>query len=180
MPEPPHIKVKRFMEQYGLAEEPAKVLTSELELADTFEEVVKDVDAQFAALWMRDELKRVLYYNKLSFADSQITSQQLVELLKMVQKKELTTKAGQRVIENMPNNSKSPKEIAKEMGLIGIVNEDDVRKAAQQAIEENPEAVSDYHEGKSAALNFLVGQVMRLTRGKAEPGRAVEILKEIL
>jgi aspartyl-tRNA(Asn)/glutamyl-tRNA(Gln) amidotransferase subunit B len=180
MPEPPHIKVKRFMEQYGLAEEPAKVLTSELELADTFEEVVKDVDAQFAALWMRDELKRVLYYNKLSFADSQITSQQLVELLQMVQKKELTTKAGQRVIENMPNNSKSPKEIAKEMGLIGIINEDDVRKAAQQAIEENPEAVSDYHEGKSAALNFLVGQVMRLTRGKAEPGHAVEILKEIL
>jgi len=180
MPEPPHIKVKRFLEQYCLAEEPAKVLTSELELADAFEEVVKDVDAQFAALWMRDELKRVLYYNKLNFAESQITSAKLVELLQMVQKKELTTKAGQRIIENMPNNSKSPKKIAEEMGLIGIVNEDDVLKAAQRAIEENPEAVSDYHEGKSAALNFLVGQVMRFTRGKAEPGHAVEILKEIL
>ena len=180
MPEPPHIKVKRFMEQYNIAEEPAKVLTSELELADTFEEVVKSVDPQFAALWMRDELKRVIYYNKISFAESGITPQQVIELLKMVQKKEVTTKAGQRIIENMPNSSKSPKEIAEKMGLIGIVNEDEVIQAAQKAIDENPEAVADYHEGKSAALNFLVGQVMRFTRGKAEPGRTVEFLKEML
>lgn len=180
MPEPPHIKVKRFMEQYDIAEEPAKVLTSELELADAFEEVVKEVDPQFAALWMRDELKRVLYYNKISFAESGISAPQIIELLKMVQKKEVTTKAGQRIIENMPHSSKSPKEIAEEMGLIGIVNEDEVIQAAQKAIDENPEAVADYHEGKSAALNFLVGQVMRFTRGKAEPGRAVELLKERL
>ena len=129
---------------------------------------------------MRDELKRVLYYNKISFAESGITPPQVIELLKMVQKKEVTTKAGQRIIENMPNSSKSPKEIAEEMGLIGIVNEDEVIQAAQKAIDENPEAVADYHEGKSAALNFLVGQVMRFTRGKAEPGRAVELLKERL
>jgi aspartyl-tRNA(Asn)/glutamyl-tRNA(Gln) amidotransferase subunit B len=80
----------------------------------------------------------------------------------------------------MPLTLKSPKEIATKMGLVGIVNEDEIIQAAQQAIDENPEAVSDYHEGKAAALNFLVGQVMRLTRGKSEPGRTVEILKEML
>jgi aspartyl-tRNA(Asn)/glutamyl-tRNA(Gln) amidotransferase subunit B len=180
MPEPPHIKVKRFMQQYDLAEEHAKVLTSELELADAFEEIVKQIDAEFAALWMRDELKRVLYYNKMSFADSGITPANLVEFLQMVQKKEVTTKAGQRIIEQMPVSSKTPRAIAEELGLVGIVNEDEVLQAAKQAIEENPEAVSDYHEGKKAALNFLVGQVMRLTRGKAEPGHTVEVLKELL
>ncbi len=180
MPEPPHIKVKRFMKEYNLAEEHAKVITSELELADAFEEIVKQIDAEFAALWMRDELKRVLYYNKMSFADSGITPENMVEFLQMVQKKEVTTKAGQRIIEQMPISSKSPRALAEEMGLVGIVNDDEVLQAAKQAIAENPEAVSDYHEGKKAALNFLVGQVMRLTRGKAEPGNTVQILKELL
>ncbi|MCC7557757.1 MAG: Asp-tRNA(Asn)/Glu-tRNA(Gln) amidotransferase subunit GatB, partial [Methanobacteriaceae archaeon] len=66
MPEPPHIKTQRFVEQYGIEEQHAKVLTSELELADAFEEVAKNVDPDFAALWMRDELKRVIYYNKMT------------------------------------------------------------------------------------------------------------------
>lgn len=61
------------MEEYGLREEDARVLTSELELADAFEEVAASIDPEFAALWMRDELKRVLYYNKVSFAESGIT-----------------------------------------------------------------------------------------------------------
>ncbi|MCK9151412.1 Asp-tRNA(Asn)/Glu-tRNA(Gln) amidotransferase subunit GatB [Methanobacterium alcaliphilum] len=180
MPEPPHIKVKRFMAEYNLPKEHAQVLTSELELANAFEEVAKLINPEFAALWMRDELKRVLYYNKLTFSQSNINSKQIIELLEMLQKKEITTKAGQRIIEQMPNNTKSPREIAEEMGLIGIVNEDDVIKAAKQAIEENPEAVSDYHQGKKAALNFLVGQVMRITRGKSEPGHTVKLLKELL
>ncbi len=180
MPEPPHIKTKRFMEEYHLAEEHAKVLTSELELADTYEEVVKEIEAEFAALWMRDELKRVIYYNKMTFIESEITTSQIIELLQMLQDKEITTKAGQRIIEQLPQSSKSPRSIAEEMGLVGIVNEDEVLNAAKKAIEENPTAVEDYHQGKKAAMNFLVGQVMKLTRGKAEPGNTVEILRELL
>ncbi|MGL6298761.1 MAG: Asp-tRNA(Asn)/Glu-tRNA(Gln) amidotransferase subunit GatB, partial [Methanobacteriaceae archaeon] len=79
MPEAPHNKVKRFIEQYNIDEESAKVVTSELGLADTFEEVVKKINSELAASWMRDELKRVLYYNKLSFKESGISSQDLVE-----------------------------------------------------------------------------------------------------
>jgi aspartyl-tRNA(Asn)/glutamyl-tRNA(Gln) amidotransferase subunit B len=74
MPEAPHNKVKRFVEDYDIDEESAKVLTSELDLAIAYEEVVKEVDSKFAAKIMRDELKRVLSYNKLDFADSGITS----------------------------------------------------------------------------------------------------------
>lgn len=96
----------------------------------------------------------------------------------MIQKKEVTTKAAKKIIEEMPFNTRSPREIATEMGLIGIIDESQVIEAVEQAIRENPQAVQDYHDGKEAAINFLVGQVMRITRGKAEPERTVELIKE--
>ena len=127
---------------------------------------------------MRDELKRVLTYNKTDFADSEISVEDLIELFEMIQSKEITVKAGQRIIEQMPNNEKSPKAIAEEMGLLGVVKDDEVLAAVKQAIEENPKAVDDYLAGQKASINFLVGQVMRLTRGKADPGETVKLLKE--
>lgn len=180
MPEAPHNKVKRFIEQYGIDEESAKTLTSELELANAYEEVVKSADSKFAAMWMRDELKRVLTYNKIDFVDSEITAESIVELLNLLQNKEITTKAGQRIIEKMPNNNKSPKEIAEKLGLIGVVKDDEIINAAKEAIDNNPVAVQDYKDGKNASLNFLVGQVMKTTRGKADPGETVKILKKLL
>jgi aspartyl-tRNA(Asn)/glutamyl-tRNA(Gln) amidotransferase subunit B len=180
MPEAPHNKVARFMEQYGIDEESAKTLTSELDLADAYEEVVKTIDSKFASMWMRDELKRVLTYNKVSFADSEIKATSIIKLLDLLQKKEITTKAGQRIIEQMPKNPKNPKEIAEELGLIGVVNADEVLNAAKEAIKNNPAAVDDFKEGKGASLNFLVGQVMKATRGKADPGETVKILKNLL
>jgi aspartyl-tRNA(Asn)/glutamyl-tRNA(Gln) amidotransferase subunit B len=180
MPEPAHIKTDRFVEQYCIKKDDARVLTSELELANTFEEVVKEVDPQFAALWMRDELKRILSYNKINFQESEITTPQIVELLQLLQDNKITTKAGQRIIENLPHNQKNPTQIAEEMGLIGVVEEDVVQKAVTQSIEENPDAVDDYYHGKKKALNFLMGQVMRITRGKADPGEICKLLEEEL
>ncbi|WP_407377820.1 Asp-tRNA(Asn)/Glu-tRNA(Gln) amidotransferase subunit GatB [Methanobrevibacter sp.] len=178
MPEAPHNKMNRFVEEYGIDNETAKVLTSELDLSITYEEVAKEIDPVFAAKWMRDELKRVLTYNKLDFSDSGISAENLIEFLNMVQSKEITVKAGQRIIEQMPNNEKSPKEIAEELGLLGVVKDDEVLAAVKQAIEENPKAVDDYLNGQKASINFLVGQVMRITRGKADPGETVKLLKE--
>ncbi len=180
MPEPAHIKTERFVRQYGIEKDHARVLTSELELADAFEEVVREIDPKFAALWMRDELKRVIYYNKLSFKESGIKPQQIIDLLKMLQDKKITTKAGQRIIEKLPQNTKMPCKIAEEMGLVGLIDEDVVVQAVKQVIKENPEAVSDYHEGKKNALNFLIGQVMRITRGKADPGDIFKLLEKEL
>lgn len=180
MPEAPHNKARRFEEEYGLDKETAKVLTSELDLADAFEEVAKEVDPVFAGNWMREELKRVLTYNKFDFTESGISTEDIVEIINLLQNKEITTKAGQRIVEQMPNNKKSPKEIGEELGLIGIVKEDAVVKAAKQAIDENPKAVNDYKEGQKNSINFLVGQVMRLTKGKADPGETVKILKDLI
>lgn len=178
MPEAPHNKVKRFVEDYDIDQESAKVLTSELDLAIAYEEVVKKIEPKFAAKWMKDELKRVLSYNKLDFADSEITVDDLIEFLSMIESKEVTAKAAKKIIEQMPNNEKSPKAIAEEMGLLGVVNDDEILAAVKQAIEENPKAVEDYLAGQKASINFLMGQVMKLTRGKADPGETVKLLKE--
>lgn len=177
MPEPSHIKTDRFVAEYGIQKDHAKVLTSELDLADAFEEVAKVVDPNFAALWMRDELKRVVYSNKLSFKESEITPAQIIDLLNLLQDKKVTAKAGKKIMEKLPKNSKMPSTIAEEMGLLGVVEEDVVVGAVKQAIAENPEAVSDYHEGKKNAMNFLIGQVMRLTRGKADPGETHKLIE---
>jgi aspartyl-tRNA(Asn)/glutamyl-tRNA(Gln) amidotransferase subunit B len=180
MPETPHNKVKRFIEQYGIDEESAKVLTSELELADAYEIVVKQIDSKITASWMRDELKRVLYYNKLNYNESNINPDRIVNLLEMLINKEITTKAGQRIIEKMIESSKTPKEIAEQLNLIGILSDEKILNAAKIAIEKNPEAVKDYKEGKKSSMNFLVGQVMKQTRGKADPQETVKILVDLL
>ncbi len=180
MPETPYNKAKRFEKQYGIDKESAKVLTSEIDLADTYENVVKEINPEFAALWMKDELKRVLTYNKIDLVESEITSQDLIELFNLLENKKITTKAGQRIIEKMPNEEKTPKVLAEELGLIGVVEEDGIVKAAKQAIDENPKAVEDYNNGQKNSINFLMGQVMRLTRGKADPGETVKILNNLL
>ena len=180
MPEPAHIKTERFVEEYGIKKDHAQVITSELELADAFEEVAKEVNPQFAALWMRDELKRVLYYNKLNYKESEITTAQLVELLQMLQDKKITTKAGQRIMEKLPKNSQMPSTIAEEMGLLGVVEVDEVKRAVKQVLKENPEAVNDYYKGQKKALNYLVGQVMKLTRGKADPSHTNQLIRDEL
>ncbi len=176
MPEPSHIKTVRFVREYGIDKDHAKVITSELELANAFEEVAKSIDPKFAALWMRDELKRVVYYNKMTFKESEITPAQIIDLLTMLQDKKITAKAGKRIMEKLPKTKEMPSTIAKEIGLIGVTDEDTVLKAVKQAIEENPEAVSDYYEGKKNAMNFLIGQVMKHTRGKADPGETNKLL----
>ncbi len=180
MPEPSHIKTERFVKEYGIPEDHARVLTSEIDLADAFEEVALEVDPKFAALWMRDEVKRVVYYNKLNFKESEITPAQLVELFNMLLDKKITTKAGQRIMEKLPKNSQMPSTIAEEMGLLGVVEEDEVQMAVKQAIEKNPEAVKDYYNGQKKALNFLVGQVMKQTRGKADPAHANQLMRDEL
>ncbi len=180
MPEPAHLKSARFVEQYGIDEADAKVLTSELELADAFEEVSKKVDAKTAAKLMRDELKRVLHYNKIQYSESKITPDDIIELIELIESKQITPEAAHKLIEQMPGNEKTPTEIGKEMDIIGVVEDDAVMKAVEQAIEENPKAVTDYKNGQENAVNFLVGQVMRLTRGKANAGETNKIIKDKL
>jgi len=180
MPEAPHLKEQRFVEQYGISKSDAKVLSGELELANAFEEVAEEVEPRFAASWMRRDLIRVLTYNTLSFRKSGMTSRHLIELLKMVHGGEITVKGGQKVMEELAAKPRSPRKIVEELGLLKIKGEDVVEKAVREAIEENESAVRDYLSGREEALNFIVGQVMRKTRGRADPQVVHDKIEKVL
>ncbi|MBW9222571.1 Asp-tRNA(Asn)/Glu-tRNA(Gln) amidotransferase subunit GatB [Methanothermococcus sp. SCGC AD-155-C09] len=187
MPETPMEKEKRFMEEYGIKEGDAKVLVSDLALAEVFEKVVHELgvdekNINLAVTWIRNELRRVLAYNKIDFFESNLKSEHLTELIKLIIDNTISQKIGKRVIEIMVENrgKKTPKEIIEELGLTVITNDDVLINACEEAIKNNPKAVEDYLNGNKVALNFLMGQVMKLTRGRAEPKKVVEILKEKL
>ncbi len=181
LPETPMEKEKKLMEKYGLPKEVARVIASEYELAKVYEEVARHVDAKFAAYWIKDELKRVLEYNDLTFAQSGIKIEHLIELLKMIKNEEITVKVGKKIIEMMIGNSKSPREIAKEMGLLNVISDEEtVKKVVLEVINENKKAVQDYLSGKKEAINYLVGQVMKKTKGRVKPQIVIKYLNKFL
>ena len=180
MQEAPHLKEERFVKDYGVKADDAKIIASELELANTFEKIAKEVDPKFAANWIRDELKRVLLFNKKTFKESEIKTKHVVDLLKMIRSGEITAKTGQKVIEIMGEKPGNPKKIVEELGLVKITKNDVLESAVDEAIKENQKAVDDYLSGKEEALNFVVGQVMRKTKGRADPATILNMLKERL
>jgi aspartyl-tRNA(Asn)/glutamyl-tRNA(Gln) amidotransferase subunit B len=180
MQEAPHLKEERFVKDYSVKADDAKIIASELELANTFEKIAKEVDPKFAANWIRDELKRVLLFNKKTFKESEIKTKHVVDLLKMIRSGEITAKTGQKVIEIMGEKPGNPKKIVEELGLVKITKNDVLESAVDEAIKENQKAVDDYLGGKEEALNFVVGQVMRKTKGRADPATILNMLKERL
>lgn len=180
MQEAPHLKEERFIKDYGVKADDAKIIASELELANAFEKIAKAVDPKYAANWIRDELKRVLLYNKKTFAEGGIKTAYIVGLLKMIQSGEITAKTGQRVIEVMVERPGPPGKIVEELGLVKITKNDILENAVKVAIRGNQKAVNDYLSGKDEALNFVVGQVMRKTKGRADPATVLKMLKDRL
>lgn len=180
LPEAPHLKEKRFIEQYGIKPDDAKIISSEIELANAFEEVAREIDPPYAASWIRDELKRVLEYNKKSYRESGITTLQIKELLQMIAGDEITPKTGKKIIEKLSEEPRSPRALVEKMGLIKLKDDSVVVNAVDEAMAENQRAVEDYLSGNSGALNFIVGQVMRKTKGRADAKTVNElILKKI-
>ena len=180
MQEAPHLKEERFIRDYAVKADDAKIIASELELANAFEKIAEEVDPKYAANWIRDELKRVLIYNKKTFAESGIKTAHIVTLLKMVQSGEITAKTGQKVIEIMGERPAYPGKIVEELGLVKITKNDVLENAVDEAIKENQKAADDYLGGKEEALNFVVGQVMRKTKGRADPATVLKMLKDRL
>ena len=189
LPELPAVRKQRFMRQYGLSEYDASLLTVGKATADYFESVVSlskvsgDALEQLAkqvSNWMLVELGRLLNETGSDISDIRISPQGFVELLALVSEGTLSTSMAKTVFEDMFASGKTPADIAEEQGLVQISDVDALGGAVDEAIASNPKPVSEYLEGKEQAVRFLVGQVMRITRGKANPQMATQLLKERL
>ncbi|MFH2027858.1 MAG: Asp-tRNA(Asn)/Glu-tRNA(Gln) amidotransferase subunit GatB [Nanoarchaeota archaeon] len=180
LPELADEKLKKFKEQHNIADDTAKVLAKNKELANIFEAVAASVNPELASKWIRRELPRVLNYHKKKFSDIGLSEKHLVDLLTLIDSKKITEKVGQKILELLVENPFDVNEYVKKEGLESVNDSGELESICQEAIKEAPQAVEEYRSGKEKALNFIVGIVMKKTRGKASPTEVNEILKKLI
>ncbi|PSP71694.1 Asp-tRNA(Asn)/Glu-tRNA(Gln) amidotransferase GatCAB subunit B, partial [Halobacteriales archaeon QH_8_67_27] len=180
IPELPDVRRERFREEYGLNEEAADKLTSTKEVADFFEDVAEQFDPDLAATWVADELLGELNYRDMAITDVSDRFDGIERLVELVATDEITTKnARETVLRGMLDDGDAPDDIVEREDL-GKTSGDEIQDAVVEAIDENPDAVEDYHNGEGGAINFLVGQVMQETGGSADPGDVNQLLRDEL
>lgn len=173
LPELPDARRMRFVEQYGITDEHAKSLTSELKLAIFYEDVAKKADPKLSAVWICDVLKGELNYRNLTI--DAFKKEHIAAILELLATNKITEDGAVDIIRTLLDKGGTPQDIVKEKGLLKVEG-DIVAVAAEEAIKENPRAVADYRAGKEKALNALVGAVMKKTKGRADARAAMEIL----
>ncbi len=180
LPELPDEKEKRFIKKFGIDPADAEVISQERRLAELFEKTAQKVDAVLAARWLRHELCRVINYNKVAFENLKIDHTHLIELLLMVENRKISDPTAKKIMEELMHDAFSPKAYVKKHGLEVISGSGELEQWCRQAIDENKMAVDEYKEGNEKSLNYLVGQVMRRSKGKASPQEVSKIIQDAL
>jgi len=182
MPELPQQKTERFIKQYSLPAYDAQVLCSSRELASYFEECAKAVkDSKFASNWIMTEVMK--YINETedySLRSIKVGPSHYGELEELISSGKISTKIAKDVFPMMMESGKMPGLIVKEKGLEQIDNDELIVNAAKKVIQENTDAYQRYKSGKVNLLGFFVGQVMKETRGKANPEKVNQTVRELL
>jgi len=175
LPELPDSKRERFVAQYGLADDHAKSLTSEIKLANFYEAVCQKATPKLAAVWIADVLKGELNYRDLTIDSFNV--EHMIEIVQMLDEKRITDDGAVQIIRSLLDKKGStPGEIVTALGL-GKAEDDAVGKAVREAVAESPAAVADYRAGSERALNFIVGKVMKKTLGQADAGEVHRLVK---
>ncbi|MCH6579957.1 MAG: Asp-tRNA(Asn)/Glu-tRNA(Gln) amidotransferase subunit GatB, partial [Nitrospinae bacterium] len=181
LPELPEQKRKRFVTEYRLPEYDAGVLTRSKALADYFESCVKLFDQpKTLSNWIMGDLLRELKNNDQDIEDCPVTPERLTDLLKLIDDGTISGKMAKTVFEEMVASGKPPAEIVKARGLTQITDESALRAMVEEVIAANPAQVADYKGGKDKLMSFFVGQVMKASKGQANPALVNRYLKDKL
>jgi len=178
LPELPEQKKARFIEQFGLSGYDAEVLTSGHELANYFEDCLKDYKhPKQAANWIMGSLLGLLNAESKTIDQSPISASDLANLLKLIDEGVISGKIAKTVFDDMAKTGKPPKQIVEEKGLVQVTDTGAIEEVVLNIIAKNPKQVEQYKNGKDTLFGFFVGQVMKETKGKANPKAVNEILK---
>ena len=181
MPELSEEKEKRFIKEYKLSDYDANVLSVDLNLSNFFEEVVvRSKDPKLAANWIMGELSAFLNKENLSILETKVDSINLGNLLSRIEDSTISGKIAKEVFEEMWNSEKSPDEIIQEKGLKQVTDSSEIEKIINQVLEQNQSQLEQYKSGKEKLFGFFVGQVMKASRGKANPEQVNKLLEERL
>ena len=181
LPELPDAKKTRFAKEFGLNDYDASVLTNNRDMADYFECVAKSSgDAKLAANWVAGELQALLKKNNWEIKESPIQADRLATLIARIKDNTISGKIAKTVFEAMIKDSSNVDDIIEAKGLKQITDIGEIAKLVNEIIANNPEQVEQFREGKEQVLSYLVGQAMKLSRGKANPSQVNQILREKL
>ena len=181
LPELPDARKARFVQEYGLSEFDAAVLTSTREMAEYFETVADQSGAvQLAANWVSGDLQALLNKNNLEISESPIAADRLATLIARIEDNTISGKIAKTVFETMIEDLASVDDIIEKKGLKQVTDSGAIEKLVDEVIANNPDQVQQFREGKQQVLGFLVGQAMKLSQGKANPGQVNQLLQEKL
>jgi aspartyl-tRNA(Asn)/glutamyl-tRNA(Gln) amidotransferase subunit B len=181
LPELPRARWARFQEEYGLSAYDADVLTASRAMADYFEATVKaGVEAKPAANWIMGDLQALLTKTGMPMESCKVASAELAAMIRLIDDGTISGKIAKDVLLEMFDTGESAKNIVEAKGLLQISDESELVKVVAEIVAANPGPVEDFRKGKQKALGFLIGQVMRVTKGRANPKMANEILIKAL
>jgi aspartyl-tRNA(Asn)/glutamyl-tRNA(Gln) amidotransferase subunit B len=204
MRELPQAKRQRFIEQYEFNPEEARILTEDRDLSYYVEKVISELKAWLLSLeetegaeeeiwrknkkklvkmvanWLINKLGGLMKKENISIKELKITPENFAEFITLIYQNKISSSLGQKLLEKMFKTGADPSHIIAEEDLRQVSDEGELGIIIEEAIKNNPQAVKDYQKGKINALQFLVGQIMKQSKGKADPEKVSEILKEKL
>jgi aspartyl-tRNA(Asn)/glutamyl-tRNA(Gln) amidotransferase subunit B len=178
LPETPQTKLKKLIKKHKIEKKHAEILTKKLEIVELFEKTIQEINPKRAIPWITVELTGALNYVKKELDQIEIKAEHFIELLKLVETKAITELKAKEILRQFIPKSFSPKKAAKENAQIS--NKKEIEKLTKKVIQENPKAVEDYKAGEKNAINFLIGQVMKLSNKRADFKGAKELLEREL
>ncbi len=181
LPELPQARCARFVEQYGLSDYDARVLTSTRAMADYYEATVKaGATAKPAANWIMVDLQAMLVEAKHEISDCPVTPESLAEMIGLIENGTISGKIAKDMLPEMFSTGKGAKALVEASGNVQISDPDALAEIARHVIAANPGPVADFEAGKKQAMGFLVGQMMKATKGRGNPQLVNEILRKEL
>lgn len=181
LPEMPHVKKERYIQEFSLSEYDADILTSSIKSANFFEKANEICNNPKAvANWIMGDFARMLNEKEIEINESKVTPENLAELISLIDKGTISSKIAKQVFEDMFESGENAKDIVDKKGLVQMSDEGAIKAIVEKVVEANPQSIIDYKAGKDRAIGFLVGQIMKETKGKANPQIVNKLLLEII
>jgi aspartyl-tRNA(Asn)/glutamyl-tRNA(Gln) amidotransferase subunit B len=178
LPETPKEKLEKLIKKYKIPKENAEILTKKLEIVEFFEKIVEHTDSKLAIRYITEELLSVLNYNRIELEDTEIIPEHFIKLLNAIKENKITELKAKDILRTWKEKSSDPeKEIKANASISDFSKIEDI---AKKVILENSKAVQDYQLGEEKSINFLIGQLMRLTNKRADFKTAKEVLEKLL
>ncbi|MBU8906407.1 Asp-tRNA(Asn)/Glu-tRNA(Gln) amidotransferase subunit GatB [Desertibacillus haloalkaliphilus] len=179
IPELPDARKDRYVSELGLSDYDAMVITQSKAMSDFFEEALThDADAKQIANWLMGEVSAYLNANYKEINEVPLTAEGLAKMIALIEKGTISSKIAKKVFKEMIENGGDPEVIVKEKGLVQISDEGELLKIVTEILDNNEQSIEDFKNGKDKAIGFLVGQMMKATKGKANPQVVNKLIME--